>query len=501
MIHLNCIRAHRTRPGPIARPRHRTSPAGFSGAFRACLLALTLLAGPAAAIDLSDPSEPWRRAGAGLEAGVVPPPFEDLTRNGNVVGCWGRSVALTGLFPSAIRSTGEDILAAPIAVWVRSGSEAETALIPGQPELGLQRADRMEWQGRGRAGGVSWRSQGWIEYDGMMRIALTLASDEPGAVDLRLDLPLVPGFELYHAHKPWATFRNELIGPGAGTKHESAWMPYWWLGDDYRGLTFLTETEAGWQDGDRAIQIIREADRLILRAHLRTNEATSSGEQTFVFGLHPTPAKPLPHVWHGRYMSTSGLPGVNIGITWLSAVPMYNYPEEDERRKISTAVVRNRERGARTIIYTAGMCLDARAGVFARNYDEWIIADANGDAFLQDRNIEGRDYQFDGVCVASSYTDWMPWAIDQAMAAYGIDGVYVDNALPLFCPATPTSPFESGTSGSMPWCANTGPRPASSPSTSAATASARPSRSSTSTATASSFAIPSRTSGPSAWTT
>ncbi len=27
----------------------------------------------------------------------------------------------------------------------------------------------------------------------------------------------------------------------------------------------------------------------------------------------------------------------------------------------------------------------------------------------------------------------MPWALDQAMAAYDIDGVYVDNAIPLHC--------------------------------------------------------------------
>ena len=132
-------------------------------------------------MDLSDPAEPWRQARIGAEPGVVPPPFEPLRRTGPTVACWGRSIEMTDLFPAAISSAGQQILAAPIAVSLRPTSGAPIVLEPGEAHFALEREDRLEWSGGGTAGPINWTSLCWIEFDGMMQIALTLRADEPTA--------------------------------------------------------------------------------------------------------------------------------------------------------------------------------------------------------------------------------------------------------------------------------------------------------------------------------
>ena len=384
-------------------------------------------------LNLSDPAEPWRDANIGAEPDHVPPPFEPLKLEGQTVSCWGRSIRMTGLFPAALSSAGKEILVAPITVSMHPVQGETVVLNPGEGEFGLVRKDRIEWTGQGQAGPVAWRSACWVEYDGMMQIALTLRADNPVAIaGLQIDIPVTPGFALYHTHTAWGGFANDEIGAGTGQKLSSPWKPYWWLGDDYRGLTFLTETQAGWRGNDQAIQFIREDDRLIFRANIWSDRTDFVGEQTFVFGLHPTPAKPLPYTWHGRHVG-SVLPGVTIGTTWLQSTAHFSYPQEDERKLIGKAVEKNRKLGVQTVMYVAPTGQDARTGVFQRNYAEWIIAKADGTVLLQDRNIEGSPYQFDSTCVASSVTDWMAWALDRAMAVYDIDGIFVDNALVLPC--------------------------------------------------------------------
>ena len=105
-----------------------------------------------AEIDLDDPAEPWKTAKVGVTTDV-PPTFQPLRRNGNTVECWNRLYELGELFPRKIRSVGKDILAAPIAMIIRSAKTASPLQGEG-PEVILTRGDRIEWKGRGSAGGM-----------------------------------------------------------------------------------------------------------------------------------------------------------------------------------------------------------------------------------------------------------------------------------------------------------------------------------------------------------
>ena len=388
-----------------------------------------------AEIDLDDPSEPWLTAKVGVTADV-PPPFEPLKRKGPEVTCWGRSYRLTGLFPEKITGAGKELLVGPVKVILETQG-ATHVLSGGKPSFGLARGDRIEWQASGSAGPIRWRSQCWIEYDGVCRIKLTLTAEEPIKVDsLRIEIPLNPAFDLFYQHSQWCRapwWRFDNVGGKAGHKLTVPWMGYTWIGDDYRGLTFVAETMHGWTETKKTFDVIRQKDRLLMRVHVWRKAVEVKGEKTFVFGLQATPPKPLPPEWHGRHIGSYPPENLNIRYLWHSNTKWFSYPQERKPGSMTDPVKKLHKTGNRVLMYITPSGTGPESQVFQRHRDDWLLDDGRGKPLIRDGGVERTGRGLYGVCPASSYTDWMAWGVDQAMAAYDIDGIYIDNSHAYAC--------------------------------------------------------------------
>lgn len=382
--------------------------------------------------DLDDPKEPWKTAAVGVPHDV-PPPFEPLKKDGTTVTCWGRSYRLSGLFPEKITAAGQEVLAGPIVLRVRQGNKA-TPLYRGHANFTELRPDRIAWKGKGSQDAIRWESQGWIEYDGVVQVRFTMRSSRAIKVDyLGLDIPLNPAFDLYHANACWGKHLNGAVSSSDGVKLTEHWIPCWWIGDDYRGLSFVTETRAGWTGTNRAFQILREKGRLILRVNVWNEPVQFQGERTFVFGLQATPTKPLPLDWQGRYVGSEEIEPANIHYVYLDREKFFSYPQEERPNTIRPMVEAIHARRKRAVLYVTPSGTGPESAVHQRNAQNWMMDDGQGKPLLYDADVERRKKGLSGVCPASSYTDWMAWSLDQAMREYDIDGIYVDNAAPYPC--------------------------------------------------------------------
>ncbi len=385
-----------------------------------------------ASIDLDDPTEPWKTAKVGITT-KVPPPFEELKKNGATIKCWGRKYFVKGPFPVGINGMGKQI-SGPIQMKMRIGKGPTTPLV-AQEKFTLERPDRIEWKAAGRVSTIKWSSESWIEYDGVVQVRITLKSDRETVVNyLGIDIPLSPSFELYHAHTTWGKFLNGGISKGNGVKVNEPWLACWWLGDDYRGLTFLTETKAGWTNSKDNFQIIRNAKNVTLRVNIWNEPEKFIGERTFVFGLQATPTKPLPFDWHGRHFGQY-MPSkhVNIRHVWFWATKGFSYPQEAEPGFLKKYVQKHRTEGATWVPLYITPSGTEPLQAEKRNHEDWLLDDGDGKPVFYDGEVERFQRTLTGVCPASSYTDWMAWGIHQAINEYDIDGVWVDNANPYPC--------------------------------------------------------------------
>jgi hypothetical protein len=254
-----------------------------------------------------------------------PPPFMPVMRAGQTVSVVGREQAVgsTGLF-DAIKVLGESILAAPVRVDLTQGGRTQTFTGQAAPRFGEVNAMEANWQSAASAGAMRLRTKARMEYDGMTRFELTLDPARPTAVD-RLDvvIPLKAEYGRYlHALPLGGDFRNYEVSVRLPDRNGLLWdsasgftkrpivrptignfVPQIWLGDELRGLVWFADSDKGWVPNNEhpAITIAREGKQVLLKLHLISAQFTLDAPRTVVFGLLPTPPKPLPdnyRVWN-----------------------------------------------------------------------------------------------------------------------------------------------------------------------------------------------------------
>ncbi len=173
-----------------------------------------------------------------------------------------------------------------------------------------------------------------IDYDGCIDMELKLmtrgktvaqvfgiAETKPTLFQLDrlwLEIPLrAEAMTLFHMHPNSALHLADGSERACGDMSmsgripdQSAAMPFkslLWLGDEERGLGWFAENDRNWQpeDPDRAMEMVREGDRLILRVRLLDSHPKAWDADPedgiyayhpieFRFGFHPTPVKPFP---------------------------------------------------------------------------------------------------------------------------------------------------------------------------------------------------------------
>ncbi|MAE63502.1 MAG: hypothetical protein CMJ18_04460 [Phycisphaeraceae bacterium] len=391
------------------------------------------VAGPVVSTyELDDPAEPWRTAAAGITARVMPP-YKPLVKQDSLVSCWGRTYALEELFPTAVSSQGQRLLAGPVKLLLKKDGQwleakAKNVTFPSLAE------DRIEHRGESDVGGLQIRTTGWIEYDGLFRTDLSLSSDEPVTIDgLHLVFAFRPEASIFHhLEARWASEVYERSPTKPGAPVDYPWLPLVWVGNHDVGLTIVTESSDGWSSPQKgAIRFERGAEALSLTMRIISESRELGAPLRLRFGIMATPAKPMPP---DRWSIIVGsLPGTRISWTWHNppAQKYFSYPQPSDFTKTREMVENAHRAGRRIMYYITTSATGIEAKVVKRNFSDWFMAAdiLKGEEWKTGSGLVGAG----ACCPASGFADFMAWAVEQVVTHLDVDGLYIDNPGPYWC--------------------------------------------------------------------
>ena len=404
------------------------------------IVALVLLDGQQA-LELRDelivPATDWRGSRLGLEDRVLPP-WTPMELGGNTVRCWGREYTLgDSPLPERMTSAGEELLAAPVAITLRAGDQ-QVRLSAGTRTDGLSDTrTRVQSEGEvsGRLGDTDVRIKvkTTVEYDGLMLIELALpegATLDADAASIEVPVRAERAIYRHRWARTWAGVTGNLP-EGEGVVDHDAFIPYYWLGDNDRGLFWMCESDQFWPNGqsDGAIEIERAGDRVILRLNLLAPGQTLGDDWRFAFALQATPAKPIPADWR-KWRLQPGRNG-NVSIIWPTPQPdslkYFGYPEAGNPEVFQQRVDKLHADGVKAVPYLCLSFLSAACPEWDFFGDDWGMGGM--DTGSSDVAAYGAGFAIVSP-VAKGYSDFIVSRDAQFVERYGIDGLYHDNTHP-----------------------------------------------------------------------
>ncbi|MBC7352118.1 MAG: hypothetical protein H5U08_07145 [Thermogutta sp.] len=203
-----------------------------------------------------------------------------------------------------ITSASQEILAGPIALGGTSGGQPllwkgrELTVLESSPERARLRI-------RAATDSIECSGTVLIEYDGMLRCDFQLNPAHPDVAMEKLDLeiPFRPERAKYFHFWPgrWGSVFNSRAIPPDG--YQISFKPFFWIGDDERGLAWFAESDQNFWDVDpnRVIEVRPEKNSVVLVIHLVGKPRKLNTPLEYTFGFQATPVKPMqPDAWDYR---------------------------------------------------------------------------------------------------------------------------------------------------------------------------------------------------------
>ena len=240
--------------------------------------------------------------------------FTPLRRNGGKLSAVLKEMTLgaNGL-PEAVVANGESVLARPVEIIAEANGwrlpwKCQAPVFTGESETLITAenslaCDALRIQAKIR-----------MEQDGLIRYDWTLSpGSAPLPSRLYVDIPIRKEVAtLYHAvgeglrHNP-AGFIPKGEGLVFSSRsipqtHFDSFLPYIWVGDDFRGLCYAADWDKGWchtkeRDG---VELHREKDgTVVIRLNLLNSPKKLMEDNTITFALLASPVKPMPEGWRG----------------------------------------------------------------------------------------------------------------------------------------------------------------------------------------------------------
>jgi len=254
-----------------------------------------------------DPVNGWIAVGD-FEAGndAVLSPWMPVQAGTDTIYCWGRQYQWgTSLMPTQVITQGQSLLVSPIELkmrvsnqlvaWVPSGTQGSPILTS---DSGVAANIKRTVQGSG----VRVSSNTTVEFDGMMRIDLTI-SPVAGPVNVTnfwIEIPFTTQASklMYLWYQPWYGERTT----GATATYNGAFHPMCWLGNEKGGLSWFAESDEGWlpAGNSSAIQISPGSNSTLLKINIWSTSHTLTGAEHFTMGFQADPVKPMPADWHSQ---------------------------------------------------------------------------------------------------------------------------------------------------------------------------------------------------------
>ena len=381
---------------------------------------------------------PWLGSPAGQSDELLPP-WTPVSVEGHAVHVWGRVYRFSDLpFPSQITSASQEILAEPIAL---GGTSAGQPLLWKGRELTVLESSPVRARLRIQAATDSLECNGTvlIEYDGMVRCDFELKPAHPDVALEKLDLeiPFRPERAKYLHFWPgrWGSVFNSRAIPPDG--YQVSFKPFFWIGDDERGLAWFAESDQNFWDVDpnRVIEVRPEKNSVVLVIHLVGKPRKLNIPLEYTFGFQATPVKPMqPDAWDYRicHMGNYGIeenpPGIldrlaEYGVKTICFhehwTDIQNYPRTTHGEKLRKLVKACHDRGIQLLLYH-GYEMSTLAPEWDQYHEECLVYPRAGG---YKRQPEQTAYI---VCYRSHWQDFICDGIAKLIDEYDIDGVYLD---------------------------------------------------------------------------
>ena len=375
--------------------------------------------------SLTKPPTPWLPPLKDWRADRVLPPWTPLARKDNVINYWNGQVTLGGALPTQITSKDEPLLAGPISLAADSRSTWEA------PQVTEEKPFRVTVSGKGMVGLLSATYETLMEFDGLIRSDITLTPPVGGANlrSLTIEIPLRPEVAAY--------YRNPVCREWDGKSlDEPQFLPYAWLGNEDRGLSWFMESAANWRIGqDRpAMTLRREGNAVIVRLHLISERVKVTKPLTYTIGFEATPVRPLPtRLYDWYFASGPQFKGSSIFVYgWSKQISYLNarliaHDPADQRKLVD----KWRAKGAESLSYSCAQCTANISPEYLFFSAEWN--QPYGGTFSGYKRVpDDAPYSMVPVCPRSSFANFLVWCVKENIRNDWSGGIYtdIDGAIP-----------------------------------------------------------------------
>ena len=241
------------------------------------------------------PSLEWMGNKLGMEDEVLPP-WTPMTKKGNTISCLNREYTFGshGL-PTQIVAKGQQLLKQPIAFSMMKNGKPLTWKAKGPVKFEKFSGTKATIVGVISAGGVDFEIRSEMEYDGFIYVTFKPLNGKALPFDsLSLNISVNRKNALYrHLFSVLKVVLPKAVPEGNGVVESSSWMPFSWLGDNYRGLFWCCESDEMWPNkkGKDTVQFIRSKDAVTLCLNILKPGQKVKPNWKLDFMLQATPVK------------------------------------------------------------------------------------------------------------------------------------------------------------------------------------------------------------------
>ncbi len=258
-------------------------------------------------------SYPWMNNELGRQE-LLLPPFTPVKVNGQTLSCLLRDYQLSGNgLPAQVIADRKPILAGPVRLLVEKNGQVHPQPA-GQLQMTRQSDTAADYQAESIGQLLKLQVKGHLEFDGLLKLDLILSPIGDSLPDrVYLDIPVKKEFaKLFHAVGEHIRANPAGFPPaGQGTIWKSRsipqisisnFIPYLWLGDDERGISYASDWDRGWVHTEQrdAVELFRHPNGDIsIRLNLLNAPVKLEKNHLITIALMASPVKPMPSGWRG----------------------------------------------------------------------------------------------------------------------------------------------------------------------------------------------------------
>jgi hypothetical protein len=354
-----------------------------------------------------EPLPEWYHNTAGVIDGP-PIPWTDVQVNGNTVKLLLKDITCDPqlLFPRQIVTNGQSLFAGPVRLRLTHNGE-EKVITAGSMKLTEHTRRKASWVSTAQDGNLQIRINGWIEFDGLTYMTLTLSGDQVDA--LTVEIPL---------DRKTVTMKNMAGMSPIGDKAIETVYGTYWFGNEQGGFSYFWDDQRGWElAGTHPAEMVPGPDEVTIKLKVIQKPVQLAKPRSLSFGWTATPSKPV----RTDRRTLSLYRGISYTAgDYTYATPNYPKPTGKPEDYEHMARTMNRPDGPITCWYAFGPYQWIGSPEYAEWWREW--RNIPSDLAKPDPNSTA----WGPACHNSSASDLQIWLLDQFIKNYPQRAIYFD---------------------------------------------------------------------------